>query len=266
MTSADAICNFCRKSHRDVGPLVEGPASVYICGECVQLCQAIIEEEKHRRHTATGDPTTIDPHGLRAALDRCIAHQESAKAALLQAVAARELGKGRVVLLSAVPSAALFMANALAHAIDSPFAAGEASALSAPGTDNLLFHLLQAANFDLERCQRGVLFVSGLERPAAQQDVSKLWDATTATLLSDLELDLRKVLFVCGATLASFDNATCNSNGRADQKLTVTAPDRVGAHPDWIRGLAAVGRVEPFDEASLMRIVQSVDFRRFDHG
>jgi ATP-dependent Clp protease ATP-binding subunit ClpX len=63
MTNRNANCSFCRKSHRDVGPLVEGPGDVYICGECIELCSAIIEQERERRQSASAKPPVgvLDP-------------------------------------------------------------------------------------------------------------------------------------------------------------------------------------------------------------
>jgi ATP-dependent Clp protease ATP-binding subunit ClpX len=69
MKPRNAYCSFCRKSFQDVGPLVEGPGEVYICGECVQLCQSIIDQEKRRRNITPAGPATIDAQSVRATLD-----------------------------------------------------------------------------------------------------------------------------------------------------------------------------------------------------
>src|SRR5438552_16532118 len=76
----NAYCSFCRKSHRDVGPLVEGPSEVYICGECVELCQSIIDQEKRRRGTTKGRVTSIpSPRHIKDKLDQYVIGQPKAK-------------------------------------------------------------------------------------------------------------------------------------------------------------------------------------------
>src|SRR3984885_4444000 len=76
----NAFCSFCRKSYRDVGPLVEGPGDVYICGECIELCQAIIDQEKRRRGVAKSSVTHIpSPRSIKDKLDQYIIGQDRAK-------------------------------------------------------------------------------------------------------------------------------------------------------------------------------------------
>src|ERR1700739_1050627 len=79
----NAYCSFCRKSHRDVGPLVEGPGDVYICGECIELCQSIIDQEKRRRNTSRGGVTNIpSPRNIKEKLDQYVIGQSRAKKVL----------------------------------------------------------------------------------------------------------------------------------------------------------------------------------------
>src|SRR5947209_13111112 len=80
----NAYCSFCRKSHRDVGPLVEGPGDVYICGDCVELCQSIVVQEK-RRHPATGGPPAPPSEDVRATLDHLFPGEKEAKEVLVRA-------------------------------------------------------------------------------------------------------------------------------------------------------------------------------------
>src|SRR3981081_158635 len=91
-TKKNAFCSFCRKSYRDVGPLIEGPGDVYICGECIELCQAIIEKEKRRRNAQVTGPATTDSAHVRDSLDRLVAGQEGAKAILVEAASSRHEG------------------------------------------------------------------------------------------------------------------------------------------------------------------------------
>src|SRR5438132_13541809 len=86
----NAYCSFCRKSYRDVGPLVEGPGDVYICGECVELCQTIIEQEKRRRGRSAGDVLPVStPEVVRGRLDHLVTGQDEAKEALVLAALRR---------------------------------------------------------------------------------------------------------------------------------------------------------------------------------
>jgi len=131
MRPRNACCSFCRKSHRDVGPLVEGPGDIYICGDCTELCQSIIVQEKRRR-SPRGAPAT--PEAVRAKLDPFVADLEATEV-LVQVALARSQGPGRgrpsaVLLLGPTRSGKLFLARALAHALEVPFAAVDAQALA----------------------------------------------------------------------------------------------------------------------------------------
>src|SRR5262245_31554517 len=92
----DAFCSFCRKSYQDVGPLVEGPGGIYICGECIELCQTMIEHEKRRR-----DPSArpLDADTLRGKLDQLVRGQDEAKEALIVAALCRHEQPQRVLLI-----------------------------------------------------------------------------------------------------------------------------------------------------------------------
>src|SRR5437764_2682697 len=92
----NAFCSFCRKSYKVVGPLVEGPGDVYICGECIELCQSIIVQEKRRREGNVG--RSLDLAQVREKLDRLVLGQEQAKHALVVAAAYQEAGGGHVLL------------------------------------------------------------------------------------------------------------------------------------------------------------------------
>src|SRR5687768_18535287 len=88
-TKKNAFCSFCRKSYRDVGPLVEGPSDVYICGECIDLCQSIIEQERKRRGTGKADKAAGNipsPRAIKELLDQYVIGQSRAKKALSVAV------------------------------------------------------------------------------------------------------------------------------------------------------------------------------------
>src|SRR6266480_2532356 len=122
----NAYCSFCKKSFRDVGPLVEGPGEVYICGECIELCQAIIDQERRRRNPCR---QPVGPAVIREKLDQLVGGQDEAKQALTLAADSRDQGGGRVLLIGPSSSAKILLARALAHALEVPFAAGDSSGL-----------------------------------------------------------------------------------------------------------------------------------------
>src|SRR4051812_42379991 len=95
MKPRDALCSFCRKSYRDVGPLVEGPGNVYICGECAELCRSIVDLERRRRADSR---SPAESSTLRERLDRLVPGQDEAKQALVLAAARRSEARGRVLL------------------------------------------------------------------------------------------------------------------------------------------------------------------------
>jgi ATP-dependent Clp protease ATP-binding subunit ClpX len=259
--TSKACCSFCRKSYRDVGPLVEGPSDVYICGECVELCQHIVDQERLRRGVTPAGSGPIKSQSILTTLDKVVAGQEYAKAALAEAASFRHEGRGRVLLIGPSQSSAMFLAKAVAYALGVPFAAGETSGLRKAGNGNLLFDLLAASNFDIESTQNGVVFVSGAERPDAQDALISLWQENVSDPGHGLQLDVRKVLFVCGATFAGLDDAIVRLGRHPQQPVTVEALRAVGVRAEWAGALAAIARVPPLDEQSLARVVKCVDFR-----
>src|ERR1043165_8486578 len=138
----NANCSFCRKSYRDVGPLVEGPNDVYICGECIELCQSIIDQEKRRRGATKSLVTHIPtPRQIKDKLDQYVIGQHRAKKVLSVAVhnhykrlslgeSARsgdvEVDKSNILLIGPTGSGKTLLARTLAKVLDVPFAIGDA--------------------------------------------------------------------------------------------------------------------------------------------
>jgi ATP-dependent protease Clp ATPase subunit len=269
MKPRNAYCSFCRKSYQDVGPLFEGPGDVYICSECVELCQSIIEQEKRRRNPR--QPSAIGPEELRQKLDQIVANQDEAKSALVAAASRRRDGAGHVLLIGANRSSKILLARALAHALEVPFAAGEASGMK---TTNLgkeeilpvLYHLLLASDFDIELAQHGVVYVDGFDLPETQQSLHRLWQKTDCHSIGDLQFYINQMLFVCGATLPGLNDSIASSGRHSEQPITGEALAAFGVRAELFGCFSAIARVGPIDEETLGRLVHCFDFSRLDSG
>jgi len=183
-TKKNAFCSFCRKSYRDVGPLVEGPGDVYICGECIELCQSILDQERRRRGTAKPLFSKVpSPREIVKHLDEYVIGQDWAKKVLAVAVHTHykrlmlcseggsdiEIDKSNILLLGPTGSGKTLLARTLARMLNVPFAIGDATTLTEAGyvgedVENLLLKLLHAADFDLEAAQRGVLYIDEIDK------------------------------------------------------------------------------------------------------
>ena len=179
----NAFCSFCRKSYRDVGPLVEGPGDVYICGECIELCQSILDQEQKRRGTSSNLFNEIpSPREIVEHLDQYVIGQSSAKRVLAVAVhnhykrlssewsgADVEIEKSNILLVGPTGSGKTLLARTLAKMLNVPFAIGDATTLTEAGyvgedVENLLLKLLHAADFDVEAAQRGILYIDEVDK------------------------------------------------------------------------------------------------------
>jgi ATP-dependent Clp protease ATP-binding subunit ClpX len=182
-TKKNAFCSFCRKSYRDVGPLVEGPGDVYICGECIELCQSILDQERRRRGSTKQLFTRIpSPREIVTQLDEYVIGQEHAKKVLAVAVHSHykrltlgaeasdvEVDKSNIMLLGPTGSGKTLLARTLAKILHVPFAIGDATTLTEAGyvgedVENLLLKLLHAADFDIEAAQRGILYIDEIDK------------------------------------------------------------------------------------------------------
>src|ERR1700693_1439662 len=189
----NANCSFCRKSYRDVGPLVEGPEDVYICGECIDLCQSILDQERRRRGTPkklfTHVPT---PRQIVTHLDQYVIGQSISKKILAVAVHNHykrlmlhedvendvEIEKSNILLIGPTGCGKTLLAKTLAKELEVPFAIGDATTLTEAGyvgedVENLLLKLLHAADFDIESAQRGIVYIDEVDKIAkTHQNVS----------------------------------------------------------------------------------------------
>jgi ATP-dependent Clp protease ATP-binding subunit ClpX len=269
MKNRNAKCSFCRKSYRVVGPLVEGSGNAYICGECIELSQSIIRQEKRRRsQSAKPEPSAIEPDVLLAKLNQLVSGQDQAKHAFAQAAVRRTEGIAGVLLVGPA-SSGIFLARALAHVLDVPFALGTASELLPSQSHHqqvpaAIYKLLLACDFDVESAKDGVVYLGGAEHENEQRALLRLWQEKVVSVGGSFEVDTRQMLFICGGSFAGLDQAIARSGRHAEQPITGDTLIGFGAQPEWVRQLQAIARVTPIDDETLTKIAACFDFSRLE--
>src|SRR5678809_209826 len=185
--TGNLVCSFCGKSQDEVRKLIAGP-TVYICDECIDLCNDIIAEECDQEESLSSTSAVPKPSEIKKVLDQYVIGQERAKKILAVAVHNHykridsqlvtgdvELQKSNILLLGPTGSGKTLLAQTLARFLQVPFTIADATSLTEAGyvgedVENIILNLLQNADYDVEKCQRGIVYIDEIDKIARKGD------------------------------------------------------------------------------------------------
>ncbi|MCX5876003.1 MAG: ATP-dependent Clp protease ATP-binding subunit ClpX [Deltaproteobacteria bacterium] len=254
----EVTCSFCGKSQDEVKKLIAGP-TVYICNECIDLCNEIVTEDRQQALESQLEASTLKPHDIKAHLDEYVIGQDKAKKVLAVAVHNHykrieaqssndgsdvELQKSNILLVGPTGCGKTLLAQTLAKILNVPFAMADATTLTEAGyvgedVENILVNLLQAADHDIQRASRGIIYIDEIDKIArksdsasitrdvsgegVQQALLKIIEGTVASVPPKggrkhpqqeyIKIDTTNILFICGGAFVGLDGVIKQRTG-----------------------------------------------------